>query len=65
MMENKRMNQMENEMNYNALADGELTAEALDNVDGGWIGGVIFLAGCAVAGYAYGRWAKGELGLCK
>lgn len=48
-----------------ASADGELSVENLDAVAGGWVGGVVFLVGCAIAGYAYGRYAKNELGICK
>ena len=40
---------------------GELSEDDLDNVSGGWIGGVLFVGGCYIAGRCYGKWARKKI----
>lgn len=54
-----------NEIRAQLNKNEEMEEAALEGVAGGWVGGVIFLAGCYIAGRLYGKYAKNALGICK
>lgn len=50
---------------YSQISEnGELSEESLNVVSGGWVGGVIFVGGCLVAGYLYGKYGQKVVGIC-